>query len=135
MGNEAPTFDELGAASPDLTATWGAWCPEEQGQVVRDLAGEEEAIGAGQQHNNETGHSAQAVLVPSESFSTAVQNLQWPFCILYNGRRWWSVVLAAPSPEEAADVAAVFVGLLNRTAQENGFPAGFSVASGLCEAG
>lgn len=74
MGNEAPAWADLAATSPDLAASWGVWCSEEQGQVGDELADEEEAVEACHQHSRETGHSAQAVLVPLEARATTVEN-------------------------------------------------------------
>lgn len=133
MGNETPAWADLAATSPDLAASWGVWCSEEQGQVGDELAGEEEAVEACQQHSSETGHRAQAVLVPSEAGATTAESLAWPFCIRYAGRRWQSAVFHAPSTEEAAGCADAYVALQNRFAQASGFPALFSAVGGLCE--
>ena len=62
----------------------------------------------------------------------AVQNLPWPFCILYNGQPYQSQVIAAPDPDSAAITANQFVEQLNLAAQSLGFPPLFSVTSGSC---
>ncbi len=134
MGDDdpVPMVDELVATAGDVSSGWGTWCPEEGARISVDLAGEQDAASAAEEHNVSTGHTAQATLQLAGVVEAAPQNLQWPFCIQYNGRPWQSTIVSAPSPEQAVDAAAAIVAFLNSRAPQLGFPPLFSATGGLC---
>jgi hypothetical protein len=122
MGEETdstPTLDDLVADSPELSPVWGAWCrPDEESQVVQDLAAEVDGTTAAEEHNLTTGHTAVATLALPDAVAVNVglQLSPFPFCFRYNGRPWQSMTIQAPEADEAATTAAQLVGLLNMVA-------------------
>ncbi len=134
MGDDdpVPTVDELVTTAGDVSSGWGVWCPEDEGLISADLVGELDAASAAEEHNAGTGHTAGGTLQLAGVVAVDAQNLQWPFCLRYNGRPWQSTSVSAPSPEEAADAAAAIVAFLNSRAPQLGFPPLFSATGGLC---
>ncbi len=61
-----------------------------------------------------------------------IQNLPWPFCILYNGASYQSQIIFAPDPDTAATTANQIVGQLNQIAQVLRYPPLFSVTASSC---
>jgi hypothetical protein len=129
-----PTLDDLATDSLELSPVWGAWCPEEETQVIQDLPAEVDAITAVDEHNTSTGHTAVVALsLPNAATAGAgIQLFPFPFCFRYNGRPWQSMIFQAPGPDEAATTAEQIVGILNLSATRRGFPALFSATGGTC---
>jgi hypothetical protein len=54
---------------------------------------------------------------------TGIQLLQFPFCLLFNGRSWMTISVAAPSPELAAATMDQYVNqVLNPGLVRMGYP-------------
>ena len=64
---------------------------------------------------------------------TSVQTIPFPFCLLFGGRSWQSITVAAPSPALAATTVDQFVQLINGKLVTMGYPPNMcSWASGAC---
>lgn len=114
-----PDFAELAGELTDFPFSWIVFCPDENSQIGDGFSNQSDAADASAAHNKETGHSSSAVpgFQPTEGqLSTGKQLVSFPFCIRFNGRPWQSIVLAAPSPELAAQTLSSILAILNRAA-------------------
>jgi hypothetical protein len=63
----------------------------------------------------------------------AEQLLQFPFCLLFNGKPWTTIVVAAPSPDLAALTMEQYVQLINAALVNAHYPPNMCTArSGSC---
>jgi hypothetical protein len=63
----------------------------------------------------------------------AEQLLQFPFCLLFNGKPWQTIIVAAPSPDLAALTMEQYVALINKALVAAHYPPNMCTArSGEC---
>jgi hypothetical protein len=129
-----PELSEFEDAVPDSPLVWIVFCSDEKAQIGDDFTDQDEANGAAETHNEETGHSATALpsFKPSAGILSGEQNLPFLFCFRFNGRPWTTMPVFAPSPSEAAISAANLVAKLNAVAPLKGFPPLFDAVAGAC---
>jgi hypothetical protein len=58
----------------------------------------------------------------SDELDTGAQMIPFPFCLLFGGRSWQSITVAAPSPELAATTINQFVQMINGKLVVMGYP-------------
>jgi len=72
--------------------------------------------------------------VNSETQPASTQTIPFPFCVLFLGRQWGTLVVAAPSPEEAATTMDQIIQRVNTGLVSMGYPPNAcSWKSGACQ--
>ena len=130
-----PDISAFEAALPGGPFTWIVFCLDEEGPVGGFFGNRIEAEAAATVHSVNTGHAAKAapvLPVGGAPLDTAEQLISTPFCISFDGRPAWTIVVAAPGPEEGLVTVEQFVALLNQAAPSLGFPPLFSASLGAC---
>jgi hypothetical protein len=132
-----PEISDFESALPSGPLTWIVFCLNEEGQVGGFFNNRVEATAEAFAHSRDTGHVATAAPILAMAVAPnnldAEQLLSVPFCVAYEGRPRWTIVVAAPSPEAAFLTVDQFVAVLNSIAPSLGFLPRFSATLGACE--
>ena len=80
--------------------------------------------------SQQAGRGAQAMDTTTDG--GAIQAIPFPFCLLYNGRPWHPITIAAPSPDLAAMTVSQIVQLLNDQLVRMGYAALCTAVPGTC---
>ena len=132
-----PDISAFAPLLPGGPLTWIVFCLDEAGQVDGPFGNRIEAEDAAASHGRGFGHTARAtpvLPVGQAPLDTGQGLISTAFCITFDGRPAWTVVVAAPGPDEGLLTVRQFVSLLNQLAPSLGFPPLFAAPLGACPA-
>jgi hypothetical protein len=129
-----PELEKLLGESPEVAVDRVIYCPEEESQLGDVFYTSEEALATAEDHNQANGHNACVALVSNTEMAevSSGQNLPWPFCFLYNGSPYYSLIVYAPSTGEAVDIVEIMLTRWNFAATQLGYQPLFSAVAGAC---
>lgn len=80
------------------------------------------------------GERASTVTMQDDATGEGVQQMiPFPFCLRFNSQPWQTIIVAAPSPDLAADTVGLIVQRINEVLSRMGYPPNMCTASaGSC---